>query len=55
MRPKARGLAQHGGRPDWLEESNPAGVIFYVMDALVALSRAPIYELMEFQAPDKYK
>jgi hypothetical protein len=28
MRPKARGLAQHGGPPGWLEESNPAGVIF---------------------------
>jgi hypothetical protein len=25
MRLKARGLAQHGGRPGWLEESGPAG------------------------------
>ncbi len=24
MRPKARGLAQHGGPPGWLEESNSA-------------------------------
>ncbi len=30
-----RGLAQHGtvgGPPGWLEESDPAGVILYVMD-----------------------
>jgi hypothetical protein len=32
MRPKARGLAQHGGSPSWLEENDPAGVILYVMD-----------------------
>jgi hypothetical protein len=32
MRPKARGLAQHGGPPGWLEESDPAGFILYVMD-----------------------
>ncbi len=32
MRPKARGLAQHGGTPGWLEESDPAGVIMYLMD-----------------------
>jgi hypothetical protein len=32
MRPNARGLAKHGGPPDWLEESDPAGVILYVMD-----------------------
>jgi hypothetical protein len=25
MRPKARGLAQHGGPPGWLEECDPAG------------------------------
>jgi hypothetical protein len=24
MRPKARGLAQHGGLPGWPEERNPA-------------------------------
>ncbi len=24
MRPKARGLVQHGGPPGWLEESDPA-------------------------------
>ncbi len=34
MRPKARGLAQHGGPPGWLEESDPAVVILYVMDGL---------------------
>jgi hypothetical protein len=28
MRPLARGLAQHGGPPGWLEESNPAGCDF---------------------------
>jgi hypothetical protein len=32
MRPKARGLTQNGGLPGWLEESDPAGVILYVMD-----------------------
>ncbi len=29
---KTRGLAQHGGPPGWLEESDPAGVILYMMD-----------------------
>ncbi len=28
MRPKARGLALHGGSPGWLEESDPAGCDF---------------------------
>ncbi len=37
MRPKARGLAQHGGPPDWLEESDSASVILYVMDWLYRL------------------
>jgi hypothetical protein len=32
MRPKTTGLAQHGSLPGWLEESNPACVILYVMD-----------------------
>ncbi len=32
MRPKARGLVQHGGPPGWLEESDQAGVILNVMD-----------------------
>ncbi len=32
MRPEARGLVQHGGPPGWPEESDPAGVILYVMD-----------------------
>jgi hypothetical protein len=50
MRPKARGLAQHGGLPGWLKESDPAGVILYAMDrpytacllrtAMVALTEA---------------
>ncbi len=34
MRPKARGLVQHGGMPGWLEESDPSGVISLVMDRL---------------------
>jgi hypothetical protein len=38
MRPKARGLAQHGGTPGWLEESDPAGVILYVTDGPYSLS-----------------
>jgi hypothetical protein len=29
MRPKASGLAHHGGPPSWLEESDPPGVILY--------------------------
>jgi hypothetical protein len=32
MRPKARGLDQHGGTPGWLEESDPTGVILSVMN-----------------------
>jgi hypothetical protein len=32
MSPKARGLVQHGTSPGWLEESDPAGVILFVMD-----------------------
>ncbi len=32
MRAKARGLAQHGGPPGWLEETDPAGETLYVMD-----------------------
>jgi hypothetical protein len=28
MRPKARGLAQQGGPPGWLEKSDPAGYDF---------------------------
>jgi hypothetical protein len=37
MRPKARGLTQHGGTPGWLDESDP-GVILYVMDGPYRLS-----------------
>ncbi len=42
MRPKARGLVQHGSLPSWLEESALAGVILYVMDGpfLFALTGA---------------
>ncbi len=36
-RPKVRELAQHGSQPDWLEESDPAGVILYVMDGRYCL------------------
>jgi hypothetical protein len=32
MRPKARGLAQHGGPPGWLEERNSVDEILYMMD-----------------------
>ncbi len=34
MRPKARGLVQHGGPPGCMavDESDPASVILYVMD-----------------------
>ncbi len=32
MKPKDRGQTQHDGPPGWLEESDPAGVILYVMD-----------------------
>jgi len=32
IRPKSKMLAQHGGPTDWLEESDSAGVILYVMD-----------------------
>jgi hypothetical protein len=31
MRSKVRELVQHGGPPGWLEGSDPAGVIWYVM------------------------
>ncbi len=32
MRLKARGLVQHGGPPGWVENSDLASVIAYVMD-----------------------
>jgi hypothetical protein len=35
MRKKARGMAQHGGPPGWLEESDPASVILYESDGLM--------------------
>ncbi len=37
MRSRARGLAQHGGLPGWLQESDPAGVILQMMDGPVRL------------------
>ncbi len=56
MRPKARGLDQLGGPPGWLEESDLAGVILYVMDGLYRI-HLPYRtcpdrscELMEFPA-----
>jgi hypothetical protein len=33
MKPKVRELVQHGGPAGWLEVSDPASVILYVMDA----------------------
>jgi hypothetical protein len=36
MRPKARGLTRHGSPPGYLEESDPAGVILYMMDGRTA-------------------
>jgi hypothetical protein len=63
MRPKARGLVQHGSLPSWLEESDLAGVILYVMDGpyrllflyrtvcpdrSCAAAQLPSCELMEF-------
>ena len=36
MRPKARGLAQHGGPPGCLEKSDLAGGILFVTDGLSA-------------------
>jgi hypothetical protein len=36
VRPKTRGLAQSGGPPGWLEESDLAGVILYLMDGQTA-------------------
>jgi hypothetical protein len=48
MRPKARGLAQHGGPPGWLEESDPTptGVILYVMDVPYRLPFSVPYRLL---------
>ncbi len=52
MRAKARRLVQHGGPPGWLEESDPAGVILYVMDGPYRLPflGLPSCELIEFTA-----
>jgi hypothetical protein len=36
MKPKVRVLAQHRGQSGWLEESDPASVILYVMDGRTA-------------------
>jgi hypothetical protein len=32
MSSKVRGLAKNGGLPGWLGESDPTGVILYMMD-----------------------
>jgi hypothetical protein len=45
MWPNARGLAQPGGPPGWLEESVPAGVTLYVMDVPYRLSFSIPYRL----------
>ncbi len=45
MRPKARGLAKHGGPPGWLHESDKAGVILYAIDGLYRLSFPYHYQL----------
>ncbi len=42
MRPKARGLAQHGGPPGWLEESDPSCLILSVMDEPTRLIRTVV-------------
>jgi hypothetical protein len=53
-------MAQHGGPSGWLEESDPAGVILYVMDGPYRLpflyptmqlpcQQLPGCELIEFQ------
>jgi hypothetical protein len=44
MTPRARGLAHDGGLPSWLEESDPAGVIF-VPPAFSVPYRLPSKEL----------
>jgi hypothetical protein len=44
MRPKARRLAQYGGLPGWLKESDPEqGVILYLMpfDMLLNVHKTP--------------
>jgi hypothetical protein len=41
MRPKA----QHGGPPGWLEESDPAGCDFYVMEVHAACPDGPHHGL----------
>jgi hypothetical protein len=49
MRPKARDMAQHGGPPGWLEESDPSGVILYVMNGPYRLPFPPYRTVI----PDK--
>jgi hypothetical protein len=58
MSPRARGLDQQGGPPGWLEESDPAGVIFLPPAVPPAFSvpyrlpsqELPSCELLEFPA-----
>jgi hypothetical protein len=47
MRPKARGLAQHGGPPGWLEETDPSGCDF-VRDELMNYTTCPSLELTNY-------
>jgi hypothetical protein len=53
MIPKARGLAQHGGPPGWLEESDPAGCDFvldgrFIPSALTGQTTYPGLELIYY-------
>jgi hypothetical protein len=50
MRPKARGLAQHGGPPGWLKESDPAGCDCLVVPYRLLWQQLPSCELITFPA-----
>ncbi len=50
MRLKARELTQHGGPPGWLEESDPTGVILYVMRAVPPTFSVPYKFAFQFRA-----
>ncbi len=50
MRPKARGLVQHGGPPGWLEESDPAGCDFECdVRSMTDYTTCPEIEFMKVQ------
>jgi hypothetical protein len=61
MRPKARGLAQHGGPPDWLEECDPAARWYFVRDrrsmppALTDHTTCPGLGLFHYETFTKYR